>query len=113
MANISKLIVFQEARQLIRMVHQISKGQGFADLNNQLQRAALSVASNIAEGAGSGSDRQFKRYLAIARASANEAQAQLTILTDLEKLDQEHPAIELATRIGKRLTRFIKRLEPG
>jgi four helix bundle protein len=113
MADINKLIVFQEARELVRMVHPITERVAFGDLGNQIRRAAISVASNICEGAGSGSDRQFARYCRLARASVNEAQGQLQILGDLGAIDGDHPAIVLSDRIGRRLSCLIKRLEPG
>ncbi len=48
-------------------------------LTAQLQRAAVSVAANIAEGAGRKSDREFIRFIRIARGSANEAETLLIL----------------------------------
>ena len=113
MANINTLIVYHEARELIREVQPITKKVGFGDLSSQVRRAVVSIASNICEGAGSGSDKQFARYCRLARGSANEAQGQLQILSDLGIIDMDHPAIALSDRIGRRLTCLIKRLDPG
>jgi four helix bundle protein len=113
MANINQLIVYQETRELIRLVQPITEGHAFGDLNNQIRRAVISVASNICEGAGSGSDRQFSRYCKLARASVNEAMGQLQILGDLGIIDAQHPSIALSDRIGRRLSCLIRRLEPG
>ena len=74
MANINNLIIFHEARQLVRDIGPLTESLRFGDLGNQMRRAAISVVSNICEGAGMGSDRQFARYLKIARASVNELQ---------------------------------------
>ncbi len=48
-------------------------------LTAQMRRAAISVVSNIAEGAARGSDPEFRRFLDIAMGSAGELQAQLDI----------------------------------
>ena len=113
MANINNLIIFNEARELIRLVQPISAEIRFGNLGNQMRRAALSVACNICEGAGSGSDRQFARYLNIARGSVNELQGQLLIASDLGYLPQDATATELADRLGRQLTCFIRRLRGG
>ena len=112
MANINSLIVYREARELIRSVQPITEKVGFGDLASQIRRAVISIASNICEGAGSGSDKQFARYCRLARGSANEAQGQLQILSDLGIITDDHAAIVLSDRIGRRLSCLIKRLEP-
>ena len=113
MANINDLIVFQEARELVRLIQPITKEVGFGDLGNQIRRAVISIASNICEGAGSGYDKQFARYCKLARASANEAQGQLLLLADLGLIADDDDAIVISDRIGRRLSCFIRRLEPG
>jgi four helix bundle protein len=111
MGNINNLIMYQESRELIRLVRPITDREHFGDLSNQIRRAVVSVASNICEGAGSGSDRQFARYCNIARASANEALGQLQILADLGVITPDHPSMGLCDRIGRRLSCLIKRLQ--
>ena len=83
MANIHKLRVYGEARELLRRAAAISNEVSFGDLKNQIRRSALSVVSNIAEGAGSGSDVKFAHFVRIARGSVNELQAQLEMAQDL------------------------------
>ena len=105
MHNIHSLRVFQQARS---NVHGLSKiaDPFFGDLQNQMQRAAISVVSNIAEGAASASNKQFVRYLSMARASNNELLAQLIILEDLGHANKQLQSNVEST--GKMLTNLIK-----
>ena len=111
MAYFHKLTVYQLARENLRDVAVTTRGiVGFGDLSNQLRRAAISVVSNISEGAGAGGNAQFVRYLKIARASANEMQAQLEILADLGEIGPEHPVHDRCDRLGRSLTKLIQHL---
>ena len=78
MSNLGELLVYRKARELVRHVAHIR--YDFGDGKDQLRRAALSVVTNIAEGAGNTSDKQQVRYYGIARASANEVSALLDVL---------------------------------
>ena len=113
MAYLPKLIVFAEARQLIRLVFTIDIPAGYGGLRDQIRRAAVSTAGNIAEGSGAGSDKQLRRYLRIAHGSVNETYGYLLILTDMQVINDEDPVIKLAYRIGGRLASWIKRTGSG
>ena len=81
MHNLNKLRVYNLALENVAEICWLSKRwPEFGDLRNQIQRSAISVVSNIAEGAGSNSDGNFVRFLGYARASNKELQAQLKIL---------------------------------
>ena len=56
-------------------------------LKDQMTRAAVSVASNIAEGAERSSEKEFSRFLDIAKGSAGELRTQLYIALKLEVID--------------------------
>jgi four helix bundle protein len=60
----------------------------FANLKNQIERAALSIPSNIAEGAERGGKKEFGQFLKIAKGSAGELRTLLYIARKLELLDQ-------------------------
>ena len=58
-------------------------------LTNQLRRASVSIASNIAEGASRSSNKDFSRFLEISIGSAYEVETQLLISSDLDFLKRE------------------------
>ncbi len=60
----------------------------FTNLKNQIERAALSISSNIAEGAERGGKKEFGQFLKIAKGSAGELRTQLYIARKLDILEQ-------------------------
>lgn len=62
-------------------------------LCDQLQRAVVSISSNIAEGAGHSKDADFARYLDMALGSANEVETQLLISLNVGYINKEHFSI--------------------
>jgi four helix bundle protein len=85
------LIAWQKARELTREIYQVTQRGTFArdfGLTGQIQRAAVSIMSNIAEGFERGGYREFSRFLAIAKASCAEVRSQLYVALDVGYLDQ-------------------------
>lgn len=66
-------------------------GRGFADrgLQDQIQRASVSIMSNIAEGFERGTKQEFLNYLFIAKGSAGEVRAQLYVMFDAGYLNMQ------------------------
>ena len=58
-------------------------------LTQQLRRAAVSVASNVAEGAARSSTKEFRKFLAYSQGSVSEVGTQLTIAIRLDYLGQD------------------------
>jgi len=85
------LIAWQKARQLTADVYRLTSKGAFAKdfgLRDQIQRAVVSVMSNIAEGFERGSRAEFHQFLVIARASCAEVRSQIYIALDAGYLDQ-------------------------
>ena len=86
------LIAWQKARVLTREVYQATLKHPFCrdfGLKNQIQRAAVSVMSNIAEGFERRRPAEFHQFLSIAKGSCGEVRAQLYVALDVEYLTEE------------------------
>ncbi len=82
------------------------------ELRSQLLRAAISIPSNIAEGSGRGSNRDFRRFLRHSLGSTNELEYDLLLARDLGLLpagDFEHMAGRIA-EVRRMLSGFIGKL---
>lgn len=111
MPRFDNLRVYHLARHVLRDIASITAdAPGFGDLTSQMRRAAVSVVSNICEGSASGQDKQFLRYLNIARSSCNELQGQLAILSDLGYLAVEHPVFDQVDHLGRSLSKLMRSL---
>ncbi len=88
----NKLEVWQRARKLCKSVYNITENYPTSErfgLTSQIQRAAVSIASNIAEGAGRLSKKEFLHFLSISNGSAYELETQVYISKDLEYISEE------------------------
>lgn len=109
MAKFRDLKVWQRAMKFTIRVYEESarfpKSEIFG-LTSQLRRAAVAVPLNIAEGAGSGSDPEFRRFLRIAQRSCYEVISAMEIARGLkyvnDKITDElaREAEEIAAMIG-------------
>ena len=79
-------------------------------LQAQMRRSAVSVASNIAEGAGRTGRAEYIRFLNIARGSLTELETQVLITSELKLIDRAHALDEEIAEVGRLLTSLIQRL---
>ena len=89
MQDFKKLRVWQAAHRLTLDVYRATRSyprEEFYGLTRQSRDSSSSVPTNIAEGCGRGSRREFCRFLRIAAGSANELEYQLILGRDLEYL---------------------------
>ena len=83
--------VWQEGRELVRRVYAVTGNDEFSKdwgLRDQMQRAAVSICTNIAEGYERSGNREFAKFLWIAKGSAREVASQLYHALDLGYIEQ-------------------------
>jgi len=86
-----QLLVWQRSYRLSTQLVDAAgrfKGSARYSLGDQITRSSISVPSNIAEGAGRGSEREFRRFLGIALGSAYELETQVGIARDIGLFDK-------------------------
>ena len=84
------ILAWLEARKLVGSIYRLTRAGDLAKdfgMRDQLQRAAVSAMSNIAEGFDCESRKEFARFLAIARRSAVEVQSLLYAARDIGYID--------------------------
>ncbi len=116
MQDYHKLKVWEKAHLLAIDVYRLSEGFPRKDgvaLTSQLRRAALSIPTNIAEGAGKTASNDFRRFLDIALGSASETHYQLLVARDLSLIERE-VYDDLSTRVvevRRMLVGLLKRVK--
>lgn len=109
--NYRNLIAWQKARSLAldiyRCTRKFPKDEIFG-LSSQMRRAAVSVPSNIAEGKGRHSHREFVQFLFHARGSLLELETQISIAGELEYIDR--PAFDRLESETEELGRILNGL---
>lgn len=109
------LIVWQKSmqfsKQVYRLIEQFPSTEKYA-LSDQVRRAVVSVPSNIAEGCGRASNRDYAHFLSIARGSLYETMTQLEIAQSLGYIDSIEEVEYLASEISRMLTSLMKKYIP-
>jgi four helix bundle protein len=86
------LVVWQKARVLTNEIYKITRKPEFSKdlgLKDQIQRASVSIMSNIAEGFERGSKEEFIQFLYISRGSCGEVRTQLYVAKDQNYITEE------------------------
>lgn len=110
------LDVWKEARTLVKAVYLVTRKGALArdfGLRDQLQRAAVSIMSNIAEGFERGTNKEFVQFLHIAKGSAGEVRSLLHVALEVGHITapEFQPLHDSALSISLRLSNFIKYLQ--
>ena len=106
------LIVWQRGRDLTVEIYKSFQNCRDFSFKDQVQRAALSIPNNIAEGYARRSDKAFKNFLYIARGSAAEVESMLHIAPELRYIStaSQRELTDKTHEIMKLLNAFIKKL---
>ena len=87
-----RLDAWKEAMSLVRTIYEVTRAfpkEELYGLTQQMRRAAVSVPSNLAEGAARTSRKEFSQFISIAKGSLSELETQLLIAADLQYIDRE------------------------
>jgi four helix bundle protein len=112
MNNYKDLIIWQKSVELAVYIYEITKAfpkEEIYGLVSQLRRSAVSIASNIAEGAGRNSKKDFNNFLGIANGSSCELETQIIISHRTNLLDKTKLEI-IQDKIGEiqKMNRSLK-----
>ena len=107
------LVVWQKSMTLAKEAYRLQRGlpkeETFA-LGDQIRRAAVSIPSNIAEGFGRDTDKEFKRFLSVARGSLYELKTQLQLAESLDYVQMDSDFVALMDEVGMLLNGLSRRL---
>lgn len=114
--NFKELKVWQKSKDLVRDVYVLTYAfpkDELYGLTSQARRSAISISTNIAEGAGRGSDKDFSHFLDIARGSVYELETLMILANDLEFLMNEKltEILSHTSEIARMLNSFQNKLK--
>ena len=106
------LIVWQQAKELTLNIYEVFRDNKDFAFRDQIQRAAVSIMNNIAEGFERKSAKEYMRFLYIAQGSAGAVRSMLYIASDLNycNMDKFNDLYNISETISKMLTGLIKRV---
>jgi four helix bundle protein len=115
-SSFEDLPVWKEAKELAVLIYKLTScGKIYKDfgLKDQVQRSAVSISSNIAEGFERGSKQEFIQYLYIARGSCGELRSQLHIAKDIGYFESKefNKIHNLSLKVSKQINGFIEYLK--
>lgn len=113
MGNFQKLRVWQAAKELAVKIYKLTQNPEFKKdfgFKDQIQRAAVSIPSNIAEGDELGTDKLSIRYFYISKGSSAELMTQLIIAKEIGYIDPVTSGllIDECDKISSMLTKLIR-----
>ncbi|MBU4263190.1 MAG: four helix bundle protein [Proteobacteria bacterium] len=114
--NFEDLEIWQLARSLTGRIYRLTREGGFSKdfgLCNQIQRASVSVMSNIAEGYERGGNQEFIQFLAIAKGSCGEVRCQLYVALDQGYVNREEAEslIDQHRKLSIMIHKFMEHLK--
>ncbi len=114
--NFRNLVAWQQAMVVAKSIYAIIKKLPAEEkyaLGDQMRRAAVSIPSNIAEGQGRGTDKEFYHFLSIAQGSASELETQLILGEEIGyfAIEDVQPILEQIKYLHAIIRKFQKKLD--
>lgn len=111
MHNFRQLNIWKDARSLVKDVYLLTSrfpsDEKFG-LKSQINRCAISVPSNIAEGSARGTNKDFSHFLRISLGSLFEMETQLLLAVDLGMVEDSEELFQKVIMLQKMISNFIK-----
>lgn len=116
MSNFRNLLIWQKSMSLTTNIYNSTKKfpkEEFFGLTSQIRRSSISVPSNIAEGFGRDSNKEYLRFLNISIGSLFEMQTQLEIAKNIQYLNEEefNNLYEDSREVERMLVLFINKIK--
>jgi four helix bundle protein len=116
MSNFRNLLVWQKSMSLTTKIYNSTKQfpkEEIFGLTSQIRRSSISIPSNIAEGFGRDSNKEYLRFLNISIGSLFEMQTQLEIAKNIQYLNEEefNNLYENSREIERMLVSFISKIK--
>ncbi|CAD7806213.1 hypothetical protein CHRY9390_01479 [Chryseobacterium aquaeductus] len=113
--NFENFPVYVKSLDLIEKAYQFLKSKGLEkefEFNNQIKRASFSISNNIAEGSEYNNNKQFIKYLKIAKGSCAEVRSMMIVSKRLKLGDEEmaEEIIIVSREISSNISNFVKYL---
>ena len=106
------IIAWQKAKELTLLIYRVFKNNRDFSFKDQIQKAAVSIMNNIAEGFERSGNNELKKFLYISKGSCAEVRSMLILALDLKYISKEDQfkIYNLSVEISKILSGFIKTL---
>lgn len=107
------IIAWQKAKALGLLVYKLFKDTKDFSFRNQIQRAAVSISNNIAEGFDHNSDKELRRFLFMAKGSCAEVRSMLLLAREIGFIseDEWRQAYDSSIEVSKLINGFIRSLD--
>ena len=111
-----KMVIWIKSMEFVEMIYQATNQFPLREmygLTNQLRRSAISIALNIAEGSGAGSDKEFNRFLNISLRSSYEIVCGIEVANRLRYCEDQKARLLLSKvdEISAMISGFKKKLK--
>ena len=116
MHKVESFKIWQKSIELTKLVYEVVISLPSDEkhgLISQIKRSFVSIPSNIAEGAGRNSNKEFKYFLSVANGSAYELHTQLILTAELNLISKNkiQPVLDLIIEVQKMNYAFQKNIE--
>lgn len=113
MHDYKNLKVWKKAIELAKSVYEFSEHLPIEEkfgMTSQIKRSSVSIASNIAEGSGRNTDKQFVNFLNISLGSSFELETQFILIQELFNLKNQNEGIKMILKENNEIQRMIYKL---